>query len=126
MLLSTSIAAGTHRYNLRCTGWVSRVRETRSLDHLVGASEQREREGDAQRLGSIEVDDQLVLGWRLHRQVGRFVTSQDSAGLHAPLLEGFSSRWRSDEFDQGLGRIGFLSTDQDATRKNGHLLDVRR
>ena len=29
------------------------------LDHLVRAAEQRERDGEAQRVGGLEVDDQL-------------------------------------------------------------------
>src|SRR5215831_6900057 len=32
-----------------------------SFDHLVGAGEQRERESDAERLGSLEINDQLHL-----------------------------------------------------------------
>ena len=31
------------------------------FDHLVGAGEQRERESDAERLGSLEINDQLDL-----------------------------------------------------------------
>jgi hypothetical protein len=37
------------------------------FDHLVRAAEQRERHGDAQRLGAFQVDDQLYPGHLLDR-----------------------------------------------------------
>src|SRR6266700_675698 len=43
------------------------------LDHLIGAGEQRLGYCQAQRLGGLEADDQLELGRRLHREVGRLL-----------------------------------------------------
>src|SRR5204863_9433173 len=43
---------------------------SRSLDHLVGAGEHRGGEVQAERLGGFQIDDQLVLGGLLNRQVG--------------------------------------------------------
>jgi hypothetical protein len=46
-----------------CSGAESRL--AISFDHLIGAGEQRRRDDEAKRLGSLKVDDQLELG-RLH------------------------------------------------------------
>jgi hypothetical protein len=43
-----------------------------SFDHLVSAGKQRCRDGQPERLGSFKIDHQLVLGWRLYRQVTGF------------------------------------------------------
>ena len=40
------------------------------LDHLVGAGERRQRNGQAERIGGLEIDDQIDLGGLLHRQLG--------------------------------------------------------
>ena len=37
------------------------------FDHLVGAADKRQREGNAKRLGGLEIDDHLVLHDLLHR-----------------------------------------------------------
>src|SRR5205823_11272200 len=46
------------------------LRLAHSLDHLVGAGEHRGGEVQAERLGGFQIDDQLVLGGLLNRQVG--------------------------------------------------------
>src|SRR5712692_896290 len=47
------------------------------LDDLIGASEDRLRHGQAERVGGLQVDDQLKLGQLLHRQVGGFGALED-------------------------------------------------
>ena len=52
-----------------------------SLDHLVGAREQRGRYFEADRFSGLEIDDQLVLGGRLHRQIARLLTLEDAVDV---------------------------------------------
>jgi hypothetical protein len=47
------------------------MQQRRLVDHLVGGGEQHWWHSEAKRLGSLEIDDQLVLGRSLHRQVHR-------------------------------------------------------
>src|SRR6266436_10294459 len=63
---------------------------TPSFDHLVGAREQRRRHIEAERLNGFKIDDQLVLGRRLHWQVGRLLALEDAvdvAGRAAILVD---------------------------------------
>src|SRR4051794_11965059 len=48
------------------------------FDYHVGTREQRRRKFEAQRLRGLEIDRQLVLGWRLHRQIGRLLALEDT------------------------------------------------
>src|SRR5258708_28691065 len=57
-----------------------RARAIPLFDHLVGAAEQRDRNGDAERLGGLEVDDEFHLGGLLDRQGGRALPPEDPAG----------------------------------------------
>src|SRR5262249_36201246 len=49
----------------------------RLLDHLIRQEEQRWRDRDPERLGRLEVDDQLEFYGLLHRQVGGLGAFQD-------------------------------------------------
>ena len=52
-----------------------------SLDHLVGASEQRRRHGEAESFRSLQVDHQFELRRLLDRQVRGLSPFEDLAGV---------------------------------------------
>src|SRR5215470_3213535 len=51
------------------------------LDHLISAGQERRRNGQAERLGSLEVDHQLEFPRLLHRQVARLSALQNSVDI---------------------------------------------
>src|SRR5262245_38637160 len=52
-----------------------------SFDHLVGASENRRRHGEAEGLGGLRVGKQLNFGDLLDGQVGRLLALEDAASV---------------------------------------------
>ena len=53
------------------------------FDHLVGAAKERGRDFEAERLGGLEVDDELDFSGLLHWQVGRLVALENPASIVA-------------------------------------------
>jgi hypothetical protein len=53
------------------------------LDHLVGTAKERDRNGEAERLGGLHIDNQFDLCGLLYRQVRRLLTFEDAAGVDA-------------------------------------------
>src|SRR5262245_49984222 len=54
-----------------------RLMAARSFDHLVGESEQRRRDFQAERLGGLEIDNQFEAGGLLDGQIRRLRTLED-------------------------------------------------
>src|SRR6516165_9472069 len=48
------------------------------FDHLICTGEQAIGHGEAQRFRGLEIDNEFVLRWRLHRQVGRILALEDA------------------------------------------------
>src|SRR5215510_13651987 len=52
-----------------------------SFDHLVGAGKQCRGNFKTESLRGLEVDDKVVLGWLLYRQVGGLLTLEDAIDI---------------------------------------------
>jgi hypothetical protein len=59
------------------------LRLAHSFDHLVGAREQGLRHGEPQRLGGLEIDDELEFGGPHDRQVAGFLTAQNAVDVRS-------------------------------------------
>jgi hypothetical protein len=55
------------------------------LDNLVGEVEHARRDSEPERLGGLQVDDQLVFGRLLNREVGRIGAIEDTVDLERRL-----------------------------------------
>src|SRR4029453_5463859 len=53
-------------------------RRTSLFDHLIGSRKQFVGDGEAERLGGLEIDDQLILGRHLHGEIGRLFPLEDA------------------------------------------------
>jgi hypothetical protein len=52
-----------------------------SADHLVGGGEQRLRHGQPECLCGFEIDDQFILGGRLHWEIARLLTPENAIDI---------------------------------------------
>jgi hypothetical protein len=77
------------------------------FDDLVGAAEEREWNGQAQRLGGLEVDNQLYLCRLLHGQIAGFITFENSPRVAAdqPMVFGFIASVTDQAYPSAAGRL---------------------
>src|SRR5712691_11712125 len=64
------------------------VPRDRSFDHLVGERKQCRWDFEAQRLGSLEIDDEFELDRLQHRKARRLLAHENSRGINAGLAIG--------------------------------------
>jgi hypothetical protein len=84
----------------------------RSFDHLVGASEQPERDCQGERSSGLEVDDQLDFRGLLHRQVGRLLALENPAGVEAdPTIRIRNANEAPPQTDEVYGRLPKILVD---------------
>src|SRR3954463_11717253 len=81
------------RVSLRYTRTRSRYvpLTARLLNYPVGAREQRRRDRDAERIRSLQVDQQLKTFGGLHRQVGGFGAAQDAVDVIGGAQDGVAA-----------------------------------
>src|SRR4051794_21733490 len=58
---------------------------TSSFDYLVGAGEDARWNGEPQRRGDLEINDQLILGRCLYRQISRLLAPEDAIDVAGDL-----------------------------------------
>ena len=56
------------------------------FDHLVGGGEQRLQNGESERFGGLEIENQLEFGRLYDRKIGRFVAPENATGIDADLM----------------------------------------
>jgi hypothetical protein len=59
------------------------------FDDLVGGALKRERNGQAEHLGGLEVDDELKSGWLDHREISRLLAFENAGRANADLVINF-------------------------------------
>jgi len=79
-----------------------------SFDHLVGQIEHARRNGQAERLGGLEIDDQLECRRLLDRQIGGLGALEDLSDINADLAKGAGKTGSIADQAAGSGELPHL------------------
>src|SRR5258705_13727559 len=63
------------------------------FDQFVGAVEQRQRHGEAERLGGLEIDHQVELDRQLHWKIARLCSFQNLVDVSGCTAIGIGDAW---------------------------------
>src|SRR5437764_8993589 len=74
--------------------WPAQAGRGASFDNLVRAGEEGLRYGQAERLGGLQVDDQLEIGGLFDRQFSRVGTFEDLGNINRSLDVSANDAWR--------------------------------
>src|SRR5215510_12481688 len=77
------------------------------FDQFVGAGDERPRNGEAERLGGLEVDHQVELGREVNRQVARLCSAQNAVDIGGSTPMQFGGV-RSVRYQVALGGVGLV------------------
>jgi hypothetical protein len=78
--VGNALKADIERPGLKCRE-VPTMEISSLFDHLVGGREKHRWDGQAKRLGGLKIDHELVFGWCLDRQIGRFLAFEDTINI---------------------------------------------
>src|SRR5262249_13304852 len=95
-------------------------------ENLVGAAGQRQRNGDAERTGGLQVDEHLDFGGLLHRQIARLATFKNSPSIDSDEAMCFRNVGPVAHQTSGLSERAPLVNRGDCVwnRERGELFDV--
>src|SRR5262249_41592052 len=95
-------------------------------ENLVGAAGQRQRNGDAERTGGLQVDEHLDFGGLLHRQIARLATFKNSPSIDSNEAMCFRNVGPVAHQTSGLSERAPLVNRGDCVlnRERGELFDV--
>src|SRR5689334_9828697 len=97
------------------------------LDHLVGGRQEAPRHIEAERLGGLHIDDELILGRRLNRKVSWLLAFEDAVKVACRAYVGVDSRRPVGEETATIGEIAerIDRRQPESSRKRDDMVSMR-